>query len=183
MSCAKGGSSVLADACLARGRLNEEERQFSFEWGVLLQLGDDLQDLREDLRRGSTTVFSSTTASGKPLDRLVIQLLNFSERVAARMDDLPTGTRVLKDLLRMSWRSLILGAVAEAHEFFSPDFVSESERCSPFRFQFLRKRHNKLTSNQGLYAMLFDILLEISEVDGNVSAPEVMGLISEGSPG
>jgi len=39
MSCAKGGSSVLADACLARGWLNEEESRFSFEWGTLLQLG------------------------------------------------------------------------------------------------------------------------------------------------
>src|SRR6202007_1342448 len=35
MSCAKGGSSVLADACLAHGWLNEEESRFSFEWGVL----------------------------------------------------------------------------------------------------------------------------------------------------
>ena len=55
MSCAKGGTSVLADACLARGWLNQEESRFSFEWGVLLQLGDDLQDLQEDMRRGSET--------------------------------------------------------------------------------------------------------------------------------
>jgi hypothetical protein len=27
MSCAEGGSSVLADACLTRGWLNEEERR------------------------------------------------------------------------------------------------------------------------------------------------------------
>jgi hypothetical protein len=99
MSCAKGGSSVLADACLTRGWLNEEESRFSFEWGVLLQLGDDLQDVREDMQRGSITLFSRTAALGRPLEDLVTQLLNFSERVGARMDDLPNGTPMFKELL------------------------------------------------------------------------------------
>src|SRR5581483_9076969 len=52
ISCAKGGTSVLADACLARGTLHAQESQFSFEWGTLLQLGDDLQDIHDDLQRG-----------------------------------------------------------------------------------------------------------------------------------
>jgi hypothetical protein len=68
MSCAKGGSSVLADACLARGWLSEDEHRFAFEWGVLLQLGDDLQDVREDMQRGSVTLFSRAAALGQPLD-------------------------------------------------------------------------------------------------------------------
>ena len=38
VSCAKGGTSVLADGCLARGWLSAEESRFCFEWGVLLQL-------------------------------------------------------------------------------------------------------------------------------------------------
>lgn len=160
MSCAKGGSSVMADACLAHGWLSEQESQFSFEWGVLLQLGDDLQDVRQDMRRGSVTVFSRMASMGKPLDLLVLQLLSFSERVGAQMDDLPHGTAMLRRLLRMSWRSLIIGAIAESHEFFSPGFVGEAERCSPFRYGFLRARNKRLASRQGLYATLFDALLE-----------------------
>jgi hypothetical protein len=172
MSCAKGGSSVLADACLARGWLSGEERRFSFDWGVLLQLGDDLQDVREDMRRGSVTLFSRAAALGRPLDGLVIQLLNFSEQVGDRMDRLPNGTKLLKDLLRMSWRSLIIRAVADSHEFFSPGFLSEAERCSPFRFAFLRARNERLTSRQGLYAMLFDAFLEAREgEDGGPHLP------------
>jgi hypothetical protein len=163
MSCAKGGSSVLADACLARGWLSGEERRFSFDWGVLLQLGDDLQDVREDLRRGSVTLFSRAAALGKPLDGLAIQLLNFSEQVGDRMDLLPNGTKLLKDLLRMSWRSLIIRAVADSHEFFSPGFLGEAERSSPFRFEFLRARNERLTTRHGLYAMLFDAFLEARE--------------------
>jgi hypothetical protein len=162
VSVAKGGSSVLADACVARGRLSEEESRFAFEWGVLLQLGDDLQDLHEDMQRGSVTQFSRA-ALGMPLDALVMQLMTFGEQVAAQMDRLPHGSRMFKDLLRMSWRSLILRAVADSHKFFSKEFLEEAEYCSPFRFHFLRARQERLTSRRGLYATLFDAFLETPE--------------------
>jgi hypothetical protein len=165
VSCAKGGSSVLADACLANGWLSEQESRFSFEWGVLLQLGDDLQDVREDLQRGSTTLFSRAAAQGTPLDPLAKQLLSFSESVGARMDELPGGSAMLKDLLRMSWRSLIVGAVADSHEFFTREFLEETERSSPFRFGFLRARRKRLTSRQGLFRTLFDAFLEAPDDD------------------
>ena len=163
MSCAKGGSSVLADACMARGWMSAEESRFSFAWGVLLQLGDDLQDLHEDLDRGSLTLFTRAAMLGVPLDALVMQLLNFSDRVANQMDELKEGTEVLKKLMRMSWRSLIIGAVANAHEYFTPAFVMEAERSSPFRFEFLRSRHERLASRQGLYTALFEAFYEAGE--------------------
>jgi hypothetical protein len=76
------------------------------------------------------------------------------------MDDLPHGAASLKELLRMSWRSLIIRAVAESHEFFSPGFLEEAESCSPFRFDFLRARSDRLASREGLYTALFEALLE-----------------------
>ncbi|MGD0786366.1 MAG: hypothetical protein ABR898_00180 [Terracidiphilus sp.] len=160
ISCAKGGTSVLANACLVLPWLSPEESQFAIDWGVLLQLGDDLQDLREDLRRGSVTLFTRAAAHGEFLDSLVLQLLNFSRHVGDCMDRLPNGAVVLKDLLRMSWRSLILMAVANARQFFSPAFLSELEPSSPFRFDFLRARNEKLAGRQALYAVLFDAFLE-----------------------
>jgi len=163
MSCAKGGTSVLADGCLARGWLNNDESRFSFEWGVLLQLGDDLQDVREDRRRGSVTLFSGPAARGELLDARVIQLLTFAERVGDHMEQLPSGSAMLKNLLRMSWRSLILMAVAASHEHFSRPFLDEAEQFSPFRFGFLRERREKLTARHGLYAMLFDALVAPEE--------------------
>jgi hypothetical protein len=167
ISCAKGGTSVLANACLARPRLTPQESQFAFEWGVLLQLGDDLQDVREDVRRGSMTLFTYAADQGKPLDSLVVQLLNFSQRVADRMDRLPDGTGLLKGLLRMSWRSLILMAVANAQTFFSQTFLAELEPSSPFRFDFLRARNEKLTGRQALYSILFDAFLEAGPGEQN----------------
>jgi hypothetical protein len=171
ISCAKGGSSVLADGCLAHGCLSADESRFSFEWGVLLQLGDDLQDVREDMRRGSVTLFTRSATQGRSLDTLVIQLLNFSEHVAARMDRLPNGTATLKNLLRMSWRSLIIGAIANSHEFFSSSFLQEAERSSPFRFEFLRARNQRLTSRHGLYATLFDAFLEARDNNRELPLP------------
>ncbi len=160
ITCAKGGASVLADACFARGWLTAQESAFSFAWGVLLQLGDDLQDVREDLRRGSVTLFTRTVALGVPLDALVTQLLNFSQRVGAEMEELPCGAQTLKSLMKMSWRSLIVGAVGNAGEFFSPGFLREAESRSPFRFAFLRDRQKRLANRQGLFDAVFDTFLE-----------------------
>lgn len=168
LSCAKGGSSVLADACLARGSLTEQESRFAFRWGVLLQLGDDLQDVREDLRRGSATLFSRAAALGIPMDHLARQLLSFSDCIAADMDALPQGSPMLKDLLRMSWRSLIVNAVAESHRFFTRPYLGEIERTSPFRFDFLRARRKRMTRHRGLYESLFDTFLE--DADDSVTS-------------
>jgi hypothetical protein len=160
ISCAKGGTSVLADACLVRGSLDDAESLFSFEWGALLQLGDDLQDVREDWRNGSSTLFTRAIAEGKPLDTLAIQLLNLSQHVAAGMDRLPGGDSTLRELLRMSWRSLIVMAVANVPEHFTPQFLDTLERCSPFRFAFLRKRNKRFIGQEGLYTVLFDAFVE-----------------------
>ena len=149
ISCEKGGTSVLADAFLAGGKLSEAEARFAFDWGVLLQLGDDLQDLRDDLRRQSATLFTRAVRRGGPLDALVNQLLAFSARVAAGMDDLPHATPTLRTLLPMSWRSLIVEAVADLRQFFTRRFLGELERTSPFRLKFLRKRHQRLRQAQG----------------------------------
>lgn len=67
----------------------------------------------------------------------------------------------------MSWRSLIIRAVADSHEFFSAPFLAEAERCSPFRFAFLRARQRRLEGLQGLYAMLFDAFLEAPSSDAD----------------
>jgi hypothetical protein len=90
-------------------------------------------------------------------------LLNFSECVGAEMNRFPNGSATLKDLLRTSWRSLIVGAVANAREFFSPGFLAEMESSSPFRFGFLDARRRKVTSRNGMYQAVFNTLIESPE--------------------
>jgi hypothetical protein len=159
ISCAKGGSSVLADACLVRGSLDARESEFAFLWGVLLQLGDDLQDIREDLENGSDTLFTRAIHAGQTLDTLVEQLLNFAMMVSTRMDALAHGSEIHRDLLRMSWRSLIVMTVGEAHAWFTPAFLARMEPCSAFRFAFLRKRREKLAGERGLFERVFEMVV------------------------
>ena len=160
ITCAKGGTSVLADACLAQPWLSTQEASFAFDWGVLLQLGDDLQDVREDLRRGSITLFTRAIAQGRQFDAPITQLLHFSKQIADRMDGMPNGSASMKDLLRMSWRSLILMAVADVQRYCSPAFLAELEPCSSFRFNFLRERNQNLESRAAFHDVLFDAFLE-----------------------
>ena len=177
ITCAKGGTSVLADAYLAQPWLTPEEIGFAFDWGVLLQLGDDLQDVQEDLERGSVTLFTQAAACGVALDDLVMQLLHFSDAVAGSMDRLPHGTHSLKQLLRMSWRSLILMAVANARQFFSAAFLAELETCSGFRFDFLRARNQKIDDRGSLFPVIFDAFLEAG--DGVASGlPQFRGCVA-----
>jgi hypothetical protein len=175
ISCEKGGTSVLADAFLARGTLSEIEARFAFQWGVLLQLGDDLQDFRDDLGRQSATLFTRAVRRREPLDALVNQLLAFSARVAAGMDDLPHVTPTLRTLLPMSWRSLIVEAVADARQFFTRRFLGELERTSPFRLKFLRKRHRRLRRRRGMYDSLFDAMIESCDDEpGRLPLPDCL---------
>ena len=88
-----------------------------------------------------------------------MQLLNFSETVGARMYAFPHGTATHKQLLRSSWRSVIVMAVALAHTCFTPAFLARMEPCSPFRFAFLRSRRDKLAGDRGLFHRLFEIVL------------------------
>jgi hypothetical protein len=165
ITCGKGGTSVLADAYLVRGGLTAQEAEFTFAWGVLLQLGDDLQDVGEDLQRGSLTPFTRAVRGGMLLDGLVAQLLNFSDLVSARLDALPQGDAFFKDLLRMSWRSLILMAVARYPEFFSAEFAADLEGYSPFRFTFLRARRERLMGLSGVLERLIQSVLAGARVD------------------
>ena len=75
----------------------------------------------------------------------------------------------MKSLLKMSWRSLIIRAVADSADFFSDAFVEQAERCSPFRFDFLRQRQARITSEQGLYARLFEAFLDDDSARGQLA--------------
>ena len=132
---------------------------------MLLQLGDDLQDVQQDLKEDSATLFTQAVRDKVPLDSVVRQLLAFSTRVADQVDALPHGNAALKKLLRMSWRSLILMAVARSHQYFTREFLAEVERQSPFRFGFLRARHKRLSGRSGLYRVLFESFLQSADAD------------------
>ena len=156
----KGGASVLTDGYLAAGSLSREQAQFVFGWGVLLQLADDLQDVRQDREDGILTVFSEI-AGREPLDELTSRTLQFADRVMHQMETLPgPDCRALKDMIERSSRSLLIRSAGDVPEFYSEDYLARLEAHSPFRFSFVNERRRRLASRSGLLNRLFDAFLQ-----------------------
>jgi hypothetical protein len=159
LSFEKGGASVLADAYLAAGTLSQEQAQFAFNWGVVLQLADDLQDVQQDRQNRVLTLFSKAADEG-PLDALTSRVLQFAQRIAHQMQRLPShDCQTLKGLVQKSSGSLLIRSAGEAGELYSQDYLAELETHSPFRFSFLDRQRNRLARRRGLLAKLFEAFL------------------------
>jgi len=155
---AKGGDSVLADAYLAAGRLTMTEARFAFEWGVLLQLGDDLQDVREDSAGGIRTLFSQALGC-EPLDELTNRTFHFTQSVMAQLEALETAPAALKELIKQSSYSLLIRAAGAARESYSRPYIAKLETYSPFRFSFVDSRRDLLAKRQDLIERLGQVFL------------------------
>ncbi len=144
LSIAKGGTSVLADACLVRGWLNQGEAEFMFAYGVLLQLMDDLQDLRDDLANKHMTLFTRQTTLG-PLDGVTARLWGFTRKVLwGPRQPGESQSCALRRLVQENLRLLLFHAVARCQEFYTPHFISVLEAASPVRFGYLARQEKTL---------------------------------------
>ncbi len=128
-SVRKGGTSVLADALLIRGRLQQHEVEFSFRFGMLLQLIDDLQDGRDDGSENAVTLFS-TGRTRAELHESACRLLHFL-RETFEPESVPFEGegRTLTEFMRRSCIALIGEAVCRQDGRFGRDFM---ERIAPF---------------------------------------------------
>jgi hypothetical protein len=159
----KGGASVLADGYLAAETLSADQARFIFDWGVLLQLADDLQDVGQDCRAGALTLFSQA-APRERLDELTSRTLQFGREVMRRMYDLPgPGCRALKELMERSVSSMLIRSAGEAGGPYSRAYLARLEPHSPFRFSFLNARRNQFARRSGLLIRLFEAFLEGDE--------------------
>ena len=164
----KGGASVLADGVFARGALTQQEAEFVYNWGVFLQLADDLQDVRDDRRDGALTLFSDP-AGREPLDQLTNRTFHFGRVVMRQMEELPSAAeqnprlQALKELIRGSGNSVLIRSAGEAGEFFTPAYLAELERHSPFRFEFLVDRRQRMARRSALLGRLFESFLAGAE--------------------
>jgi hypothetical protein len=175
LSFEKGGASVLADACLVAGSLSPDEAQFAFDWGVLLQLADDLQDLQQDLREGILTIFTQAAAraSVAPLDNLTTHTLNFGHQVMRQVDRMPSNHSALNgaaarhkslaELIRMSCSLLLIWSAGESARLYTDKYLAELETHSPFRFAPLTEKRKKLARWTSPLARLFESFLEDEE--------------------
>jgi hypothetical protein len=137
LSVAKGGTSVLADGFLVQGKLEPSHVEALFEYGVLLQLIDDLQDVDEDIHSGHWTPFAHALKRGF-LDAITNRLFNYTRAVLAEMGK--HAAEQGKDLCQIIERScigLIIEAVARHQSHYTVTFLEKMESVSPVRLSYL----------------------------------------------
>lgn len=135
ISIKKGGASVLVDGYLVNGELSSEEIKFCVGYGVLLQIADDLQDVREDLSNEHVTIMSQLAGNYK-LDCIVNKLINFTIKV---VDDfvMQRENQKLKNLIKDNCIMLILFSTVLSKEFFSKEYIKEKEEYLPFTIKYI----------------------------------------------
>jgi hypothetical protein len=74
----KGGAAMLSIGLLVEPSfLPEDWLLYALKIGFILQLIDDLQDVKEDLKAGRLTLFTYSIYKDIPFDKNIIKLLNF----------------------------------------------------------------------------------------------------------
>lgn len=146
ISIEKGGASVLADGYLIEGKLTEEEQYFTFGYGFLLQLCDDVQDVREDCENNHMTVMSQLAGKYK-LDGVVTKLINLTIYVVEEAKCFKCENEsMVKKLIIDNCILMIIFAVAIAKEYFSKEYIKEIEKYLPFTLGYIEKLKTRIKS-------------------------------------
>lgn len=139
ISIEKGGASVIVDGNLIRGEMTKSEEMFSWGYGFLLQLGDDLQDIKDDLKNNHTTIMSQL-AGKYYLDAIVNKLINLTIKV---VDDAECfvckNANELKELIKNNCIYMILFAIVDNKEYFSQEYLECVKNYLPFTIGFCEK--------------------------------------------
>lgn len=144
ISAEKGGASVLADAYLVCGQLDEKLADLMFGFGFVLQLIDDLQDAKEDLANKSMTVFSQTL-KGFELDAVTNKLISFTIK-AMNFERYSESVYVvdIKELILSNTLIMIFEAIWRNKEFYSKRYIKDIQKYSPISFKYLKKTNKKV---------------------------------------
>lgn len=143
----KGGASVLADGYLVAGKLTEEQERALFGYGIYLQLLDDIQDVKEDSKTKTHTIFSCTKKIA--LDKFVNQTINFGRTA---MEELRCFNNQETDnflpLMNRSIETMIIESVGLNPDHYSANWLIQLERHSPLRFEFVRQKRTQSKSQR-----------------------------------
>lgn len=144
ISIEKGGSSVLADAYLANGTLSDKEAEFFFGYGVLLQISDDLQDIKEDVQNNHMTIMSQLSNKWD-LDNVTNGLINFTTKLIYEVDCFKVDNiGDLKELISKNCLLLILFAIAKNKNLYSKKYFKEMEQYFPYTTRYMNNFYKRL---------------------------------------
>lgn len=145
ISMEKGGASVLADGFLVKGNLNPIEIEFFYIYGIMLQLCDDLQDVRMDTKNNHNTIFS-LTAKAWPIDNITDGLFNLVDYVVQFIDKLDIkNPELTKSIIKDNCHLLIYFAIAKNKNFYTKTYIRNIGGNFPYNTGYLKRFHKKLS--------------------------------------
>lgn len=161
ISIYKGGLSVMIDRYFINKPFSENDYYFYNSFGFLLQLCDDLQDITEDKKNGSRTLFS-TCLTCEETERKINKLLHYTHNL---FEICECERKEFCLFLQRNCYFLILFSVIGSREHVSEKWFSWIEEKLPvsaayykeFRGSFASK---ELEKNQEKYRKVIDILIE-----------------------
>lgn len=142
----KGGSSVLADACLILGDLDYEQISFAFGYGTFLQLLDDLQDRSEDARNHHQTLFSRKPLSD-PLDDEILAIFHYIDLVLCSLKNNSETVLQMKGVIRNCMRMMIESVIGKNPTYVTRSFYRQLEASSFVRLSFYREMDDLVTKS------------------------------------
>jgi hypothetical protein len=155
----KGGCSVLADGYLVAGHLTSAQAEFLFKLGTVLQLVDDLQDVKHDAQDRLMTVFSRAAvwalhSRGRSpishatklscLDSVTNQTFRYAAKILRGIDCFDSPDSVsLRGVAKLGVVLSLTLAAGSLEGLHSRSYLRTLEARSPFRFRFLRQCRKK----------------------------------------
>lgn len=151
ISAEKGGASVIAAGFLIEGRLTRTKMAYLEYLGFGLQLVDDLQDVKEDMKNNHRTIFTQSIAEGQTLDAPTARLIQYfysTPAYAKFSDDHHTVSNARNRVtlpyyihvsMMMFCVVLVLEAVSQLRQYYSTEFYRELSTLSPVTFNNLQQ--------------------------------------------
>jgi len=144
ISIEKGGTSVLADAYLVCGDLDEKLSDLMFGFGFVLQLIDDLQDAVEDYENSHMTIFSRNVNKSK-LDYLTSKLIAFTSK-GIDFESYKESPYILdiKKLIIDNTLLLVFQAVWSNKKLYTKKHIRDYQKYTPFNYSYLHRKMKRV---------------------------------------
>lgn len=144
ISSYKGGVSVFLDYLfgidLDESSMTEAEMAFYLSFGLILQLADDLQDIKEDRKNRIRTLMTFCRCKRRR-EATVNRLLHFTQSC---ITDFHPKNPELKPFVLQNCRLLLLTAVAQNAKCFSGKYMKKVEPYLPLSLKQIKSYSEKL---------------------------------------